>query len=185
MIDRGRDVADVFTATVGIGAGAKARIGPLQLGLLGCADVAGIRLGQWYYVDSIDQHENHLYPFAADGALLIVGAEASSGGQLALKRNKTYFAVQPFLITMPCSQIKPKRKYSVHPVEYFTQFEMVLAVGPSLRLGFNPGELLDFILGWGKVDIYDDDVEIKKIESNHGLESTSAPPAAGTLETHP
>jgi hypothetical protein len=30
LLDRGRDAADFFTATVGVGAGAKVRIGPLE-----------------------------------------------------------------------------------------------------------------------------------------------------------
>ena len=38
-----------------------------------------------------------------------------------------------------------------------TQIEAAIGIGPSLRLGFNPGELLDFILGWTTVDIYGDD----------------------------
>ena len=45
-------------------------------------------------------------------------------------------------------------------IPYYTQCEV--AVGtffPSIRLGFNPGELLDFILGWTTIDIFRDDLE--------------------------
>ncbi len=31
--------------------------------------------------------------------------------------------------------------------------------GLTLGLGFNPGELLDFILGWTTLDIFKDDIE--------------------------
>ena len=47
---------------------------------------------------------------------------------------------------------------------YYNQIEAVIGVGPSLRLGFNPGELLDFILGWTTIDIYKDDLEQSKKE---------------------
>ena len=50
FIDRGRDAADIFTVTVGEGGGAKARVGPLQIGLWGNHDVAGLmggELGFW------------------------------------------------------------------------------------------------------------------------------------------
>ena len=52
----------------------------------------------------------------------------------------------------------------------YTQMEVVVGLGGTLRLGFNPGELLDFILGWATIDIYNDDLEKqKKIEqSNSG-----------------
>ena len=45
---------------------------------------------------------------------------------------------------------------------YYTQIEAVVGAGPSVRLGFNPGELLDFILGWTTIDIYKDDLERSK-----------------------
>jgi hypothetical protein len=44
---------------------------------------------------------------------------------------------------------------------YFTQIEVVGGFGLVLRLGFNPGELLDFVLGWATVDIYGDDSATK------------------------
>ncbi|MDT8390564.1 MAG: hypothetical protein RRC34_08670 [Lentisphaeria bacterium] len=49
--------------------------------------------------------------------------------------------------------------------EYYTQIEVVVGVLGSIRLGFNPGELLDFILGWTTLDIYGDELgKRKKIE---------------------
>ncbi len=47
-----------------------------------------------------------------------------------------------------------------HP--YFTQIEVVAGLLGTLRLGFNPGELLDFILGWTTVDIFNDDRETRE-----------------------
>ena len=45
--DRGRDAADIFTCTAGIGGGAKARVGPLQAAAINNADLIGLRAGQW------------------------------------------------------------------------------------------------------------------------------------------
>jgi hypothetical protein len=46
----------------------------------------------------------------------------------------------------------------LNPAPYYSQIEVVAAAGVSLRIGFNPGELLDFFLGWFGVDIYHDDL---------------------------
>lgn len=42
---------------------------------------------------------------------------------------------------------------------YLTKFEVGASLGYGVRAGFNPGELLDFILGFLCVDIYGDDVD--------------------------
>jgi len=36
--------------------------------------------------------------------------------------------------------------------------EVVVGLGVSVRLGFNPGELFDFALGWFGLDLYHDAV---------------------------
>ncbi len=42
---------------------------------------------------------------------------------------------------------------------YYTQLEVAAgALLVGARVGFNPGELLDFLLGWTTLDIYGDDV---------------------------
>ena len=46
---------------------------------------------------------------------------------------------------------------------YFTQIEVAAGFGLVTRVGFNPGELLDFFLGFAGVDLYDDDVELKNL----------------------
>jgi hypothetical protein len=37
-------------------------------------------------------------------------------------------------------------------------------VAGGLRVGFNPGELVDFLLGWTTLDIYNDDLGTRKVE---------------------
>lgn len=56
-----------------------------------------------------------------------------------------------------------------------TQIEVAGGVGRTIRLGFNPGEFLDFILGWTTLDIFDDDLEWTKRQSNHELKATGRP----------
>ncbi|MDE0838730.1 MAG: hypothetical protein OSB41_06700 [Kiritimatiellae bacterium] len=41
---------------------------------------------------------------------------------------------------------------------YYTQMELAVGVGLTLRLGFNPGELLDLLLGFASLDLYGDDL---------------------------
>ena len=48
----------------------------------------------------------------------------------------------------------------------FTQFTVSAGLLGSLRLGLNPGEFVDFILGFFGADIYSDDVEEERDEEN-------------------
>jgi hypothetical protein len=40
---------------------------------------------------------------------------------------------------------------------YLTQVEVVIAIGGSVRLGLNPLEAVDFVLGWTTLDVLGDD----------------------------
>ncbi len=62
------------------------------------------------------------------------------------KRNKNIIARSPF----PLYAHSPK-------APFYTQIEVMGGFLFSVRAGFNVGELLDFILGWGGIDIYQDD----------------------------
>jgi hypothetical protein len=48
----------------------------------------------------------------------------------------------------------------IHP--FFTQLDVSVGLFGSLRLGFNPGELLDLILGFTTLDIFADDTWIRE-----------------------
>jgi hypothetical protein len=41
---------------------------------------------------------------------------------------------------------------------YLTQIEVTAACLGGVRAGFNPGELIDFILGWTTLDLFNDDI---------------------------
>ena len=179
--DRGRDASDILTATVGVGAGAKARVGPIQVGLLANMDMIGLRGGNagpvwWYETETREtlapfpyrarRFAFTQYPWTVPS--YVFGYERYHAGQNdadpIVARGKSYEAVSPLPLVVLSDQ-----------PEFYTQCEVTIALLGSVRLGFNPGELLDFILGWTTIDIYNDDIERKK--SNKILEDTgtSAP----------
>ena len=61
----------------------------------------------------------------------------------------------------PSVRRRPQKEYATYsPVPFFTQVEVALGLGGTCRLGFNIGELVDFLLGWGGKDIFNDDLEV-------------------------
>jgi len=175
MGNRMRDAEDVFTASVGFGAGAKARVGPIQVGLMANIDMLGLRGGQcgdivWYetltreivtpFPYKMQSFMEKEYPwdypaFAFGNDRYHVGDNRS----MVARRGKTYEAVSPIPFVTLAGQ-----------PEYYTQIEVVVGLLGSLRLGFNPGELLDFSLGWTTLDIYHDD--LKQEEAKPRMVST-------------
>ena len=155
LVDRGRDAADIITVTIGLGVGAKARVGPFQTGLLAESDGIGLRGGM--FPDVSDNRESFVFPRTVDLQLIAVGDESfDSNNELTAQRHKDFRAnsVRPLFFHRTIHESCPS---------YYTQLDAVVALGPSIRLGFNPGELLDFLLGWGNVDIYKDDLASQKM----------------------
>ena len=156
--DRGADAADVFTATVGVGLGATARIGPLHGGLGGNFDEYGIEAGKVgelgktgaFFLDD----GGH---FAGDYCLLAWGKSRITLSGHALSRGKNLYSGHgppgwiPFWDPPPADNTVPNHAR-------WTQIEVAAGLGYGVRLGFNPGELLDFILGFFGIDIYGDDL---------------------------
>lgn len=156
MSDRGRDAADIFTATIGIGAGAKARVGPLQAGLIANVEKGGLRNGDFFvhHEESYSIRDN-----PGEVNFFILGRETSNTSENIRLRHKEFNTLN---LVVPVGIVEPET-CQLKP-HYFTQLEVICGLGPSIRLGFNPGELLDFILGWTHIDIYKDDIAEK--ESN-------------------
>jgi predicted small secreted protein len=179
FVDRGRDAADVFTATVGVGWGATARASVLHFGVGGTADCVGLRSGQ---VQFIPQHfppySGTFDPFLTwymewQGFMFYNDELYDWGDQLTLeRRGKSYRAEgqMPF-VALPEFHPKAGPIAKKYPLYYLTQIEVVAGLGCTFRLGFNPGELLDFILGWTTIDIFKDDIGIEK-KSNQSSEAT-------------
>jgi len=138
MIDRGRDARDIITATVGVGLGAKIRLGPVHAGVLINHDVIGLR----------------------DSALNRYGLSLNSVHGLALEwetailplpgpYQEWVFACDAFAVPQPFNGRHLKADYialSHFPFittsgmrrQSYTQIEVVVGLGPSCRLGFNP-----------------------------------------------
>ena len=49
---------------------------------------------------------------------------------------------------------------------FYSDLEFTFSLVYGFRLGFNPGELLDFLMGWIGLDIYDDDLEKRGVKQN-------------------
>jgi hypothetical protein len=168
MTDRGHDAADIFTATVGLGVGAKARVGPVGAGLILAGEFKGLKGGALLHLDEKDECLE-MYPAlspcsgATKGLFVGVGGESydlRSTNSLPRIRGKCYRAFSFFpLVIVPLGQTT-KDGLTIfrgfHP--FYTQIEVAAACIGGIKLGFNPGELLDFILGWTKIDIYNDDL---------------------------
>jgi hypothetical protein len=177
-LDRGRDATDIVTLTIGTGAGAKARAGPLHAGLfMNYVDFVGLRGGNCRVFHAPWERGCPGGTESSEYDLTVVYMEIFEAD--ALDRNKDYRAGNvtslpiPFLGfvwegTEPGSGIKPV----FHP--YYTQFEVAGGFLATVRLGLNPGEMLDFLLGWTTLDIFGDDVKArtrKEEKSNQRIET--------------
>ena len=150
-VDRLHDAADIFTATVGVGAGAKARIGPIHPGLFANRDFAGLRGG--VLTHSFNGGGELGVP-AFDIDLTFMGFEGFADNRAMDRGN--YYCTDYFEPALFYSLEEPFDKRQRIP--FYTQIEAAIAIGPSLRLGFNPGQLLDFIFGLTTVDMFNDDL---------------------------
>lgn len=124
-------------------------------------DTAGLRAGTVFRVDDDSQFKPYdftsiipkLYMFP-----IFVEDELRLKGESEL-RHKDYEAIGIFvpLISWVDEPNNPSTKWV-----YNTQIEVAVGLVGTLRLGFNPGELLDFLLGWTTVDIFNDDLKKEK-----------------------
>jgi len=172
--DRGRDAADIFTCTGGKGFGAGVRAGPVHCGLLYQTDYIGLAGG------NVFAKARRPTGAWAEPLLFIPGPEGIFGGEADFTpspdpRNKKYTATSDGLPPFSWFMMLPNRARWGHvlladgsssgepyPRHYLTDINVAVACGVGLRLGFNPGELLDFLLGWATVDIFADDIGIEE-----------------------
>jgi hypothetical protein len=158
MGDRIRDAGDIFTATVGKGAGVKARIGPVGTGLFVNKDIAGLRGGTLFRIKEDAQFKPYdftsiipklyMFPIFIEDRLTLTGESKL--------RHKDFEAIG---IIVPLVSWVDEPNNSSTKWAYNTQIEVAVGLGGTLRLGLNPGELVDFALGWTTIDIYNDDIE--------------------------
>jgi hypothetical protein len=162
-LDRGRDLADVGSVSFGFGLGAKARVSTLQVGALGAFEGLGLRRGAIFCESgSFNEGVFPWFPVPIGKVLFPLNVEECRlSDSVFEKRGKDYdvsSAVPVFL--MPFWDLG--NLYSAPPIHYYSEIEAVVALGLSVRVGFNPGELLDFLLGFAGVDMFNDDLERRK-----------------------
>lgn len=150
LTKRGRDALDIVTVGVGVGLGGKARVGPLQVGLL--ADIPRIGLRGGEFRDAQGPGKGWFPPLSYDLQWVIKGSETFNGAKHDRRKNFRAFAKVPFFHRAVPSRASPY---------YFTHIEIAADLLLGVRLGFNPGELVDFLLGWGGVDLFKDDVAVQ------------------------
>ncbi len=169
FVDRGRDASDIVTFTVGFGFGAKARVGPLSVGLLANHDTLGFRSGCLVEPSSgfasLDMIDLTYTLFGVERA----GLKCYADGRLTNDRFKAYEADTTFGISIVPSKgtgdtfaLISTNAPSRSRIPYYTQIEIVAGLIGTCRLGVNPGEFVDFLLGWFGIDIFSDDLEAKK-----------------------
>jgi hypothetical protein len=171
LADRGRDAADIFTASAGLGLGAQARIGPLHAGLGVFHDVAGLRGGRVVtYPSGIHGEHGALESISEETTIQsyeYFDPNASVADEVdRFKRFEAHgFPFVAFVSTEE-NHLMSKEEQAMVPLlhSYYTQIEVTGSILGGVRLGFNPGEFLDFILGWFGIDIYNDDVRNRKEE---------------------
>ena len=153
---RGHDAKDIFTFTVGDEScgGIKARVGPINAGLYSGFDHWGIRSG----LPSDDWGEPGF-----EILLLGFGVESfpSRTSTQGYGTAPTFFFVSPPM-NKPILAASSKDFPKGNVAQFWTQIDLALGIYWPVRIGFNPGELLDFVLGWTTLDIYGDDAQYLK-----------------------
>ena len=159
--DRGRDAADILTLDVGWGIGAKVRAGPVQAGLLVEKGIAGFRGGQCV-VNGIDYNPalgENSFAQDEDFEIILIGGESFlSCTGTGVARRKDFVADNFLSGGGPFVYVEGRGERPW----YYTGLEAVAGAGLTFRLGLNPGELLDFVLGWTTLDIFGDDLSAEE-----------------------
>ncbi|MCP4116956.1 MAG: hypothetical protein GY737_16440 [Desulfobacteraceae bacterium] len=169
--DRYDDALDIFSIQLGYGFGAKGRIGPLQTGLLMDVGLGGLRGGDFLGVKDF-WPRGYDTPAKVDLVGVIVGVEGFGGSLKSNRRGKSFsanqigpisYTVNPHAVPEWKERAKDMQRAD-NPWPYYSQIDLAAGVFINMRLGFNPGELLDFIMGWTTFACYNDDLSKKMIK---------------------
>jgi hypothetical protein len=173
FVDRGRDSMDIVSASAGFGAGAQIQAGPVPFGLLETSDVTGLRYGDLFLnrpsMERAEEKTTSLSAVAGVAFVPVVFIAGTYGGVLkpdyeywrSVAESLDHRNEYPMNDTQWCRNKSAKGPSSAS----FYQTEAVLGMGLVVRAGVNVGELVDFLIGWTTIDIFDDDIELKSISS--------------------
>lgn len=112
--------------------------------------------------DSADKAETEGETETEDDAEIDEDTQSSetSAASILELRQKTYRARLPLGSETPTHRERSLLKSEdnkLAPASFFTQIEFGVGAYFGFRLGFNPGELLDLLLGFAGIDLMDDD----------------------------
>ena len=138
------DLRDVLTLSGGFGLGARVRVAPSSFGIVRHDD-------RWAWWGRHAFADNQ--PLGETLHFLTLGrTNLPTMSETQWKGDSGFGSTEVF-----DNLFWPISVKSVIPAPYYTDCEVILGLGVSVRIGLNPGELLDFVLGWVGVDIYSDD----------------------------
>ncbi len=160
--NRGRDAKDVLTCAFGLGLGVKARVGPLQAPLLVQSDYTGLRCGEffvspmrddfWTYVSEAGHVVDQPFPsYVREYGTLYSGYEIFDPGGFAELRHKRVSSQG--MGVFATIDDDPRND------GFYSQVECTAGLIFSVKLGINPGELADFLLGFAGIDLFADDLK--------------------------
>ena len=154
LIDRWRDASDIVTVAAGKGYGAKIRTGPVHVGAFFNRDRMGLRGGESHR----EWSSKKALPSTFDFDMTFISGERFDPERFVRARNRHKCFVASGAMALSFSKGIEGEDWSVGDASYYTQAEVAAGLWWTLRLGINPGEALDFLLGWLRIDLFDDDV---------------------------
>lgn len=176
MTHRARDASDILTVAFGDGAGATARVGPVHAGLLYTREWFVLKSGEGLSCSRYDEISGTLDPLIVlpnlgggpwvfyhqyfDGGRKTVPGFHGKKEKLSGARGKQYRVSGngPFIAIPVLTELDRRAGYR-YPVCFLTDVEVAAGLVKTLRISVNPGELLDFVLGWTTLDFPRDDYE--------------------------
>lgn len=180
---RARDAADiVLIAPEWRVVGAKGQLGPWgQLGYY-CSMVGPAGYARGYgllgpHLGAYEHQDCTLFP-------LLIFVQSRSGAPDP--RHKDFFVMGKWLLPYLEPQTDPDATFGGFEeaddwrrlAPRYTQIELALGVWVGVRVGFNPGELVDFVIGWFGLDLYDDDFDPEFAEEPGSEPLPEEPPDA-------
>jgi len=160
---RTNDFKDIFDFSIPRGFGAHVHASLLGLGLGYNQTMFGLEDGFFYTTDL----RTNCMPFIVSPqlnapnelGLILINFHANALDNLgpAFYSNYKLFGIIP---SGPDGKAKLSKSY-------YTKITASATFGYGVKIGFNPGEFLDFLLGWVGVDIYNDDSTTKNKSRNN------------------
>ena len=211
--DRANDLGDIASVSFGAGLGVRAQAGPVATGLGAQMDVAGFRGGRFFCdrrafdleplgwsVDLVLASGNLFGLRPVDGSPEPYDRIVNARGKYQGQYNPAVGGVfVPFWLcgeVLDLDYYGPERTESPSPLApclkearpnlpTWSHLEVAAALGVGVRLGFNPGELLDFLLGFFGADLYGDDLargDGEDLSHAESAESAEAPSGGSGAE---